>query len=280
MRSMLYWPINADDENFLGVLAGWAATLKRMRRHLGFWGCGSEPSLIKTDRCHASVPSNKTLSFFSFFFFLLSFGFILKNKWRTDTRIQLTLHCCLPVSRNIRTCLQRQDNPAGAPLHSPCQGLCVIMSSSLYIIQPITHHLPDDSNGKKIDWKRFFFFFFTRLDFSGHNLSDPCRFHEHWSVFLFCCVRFVELRSFRLLASLNRAAYKWCLSAEKWVKPSLFPALLKQPKTKTSLASDSISFTAEIFLYGWIRCSPVFPPDQCASPLKLFLFSVTSIFFF
>lgn len=168
MRSMLYWPINADDENFLGVLAGWAATLKRMRRHLGFWGCGSEPSLIKTDRCHASVPSNKTS-----FFFLLSFGFILKNKWRTDTRIQLTLHCCLPVSRNIRTCLQRQDNPAGAPLHSPCQGLCVIMSSSLYIIQPITHHLPDDSNGKKIDWKRFFFFFLLDSIFLAITWATP-----------------------------------------------------------------------------------------------------------
>lgn len=116
---------------------------------------------------------------FFFFFYFLDFLLVPwwgKKRWN-DTRIQLTpLHSRLPVSRNARTCLQQSDNPAGAPLHSARQGLCVIMSSSLYKIQPITHHLPDGSNGQEVYWfKKIFWGFFLFLILSLFPLSAPCR---------------------------------------------------------------------------------------------------------
>lgn len=182
-------------------------------------------------------------------FFCFPLVLFWKNKWGTDTWIQLTLHCCLPVSRNITTCLQRQDNPAGAPLHSPCQGLCVIMSSSLYIIQPITHHLPDDSNGEKKYWLKKIFFYFIYFFFLD-------------SIFLAITWATPPPSPLQVPTSVRQS---FCVQKDGW-NISLFPAPLKQPQAKISLACDSISFTAEIFLNGWIRCKAVFPPDQCASP--------------
>lgn len=82
----------------------------------------------------------------------------------------------------------------------PVRVLCVIMSSSLYIIQPMTHHLPDDSNEKN-DWfiKIVFFFSCSWLIILQRPLQVPRAF-----VRLSVLQRCVASDCTMALASLNR----------------------------------------------------------------------------
>lgn len=134
--------------------------------------------------------------------------------------------------------------------------------------------------GKKKYWLKKIFFFLLDSMFLAITWATPAGSTSIRQSFCVCCVRFVESCSFRLLASLNGAAYKWCLSAQRWVKQSLFPASLKQPKAK-NITGLWFNFFHGRDIFIWVnQMQAVFPPDHCASPQKLFLFSVTSKFIY